>query len=101
MTAVHHTWLPVLTDPVRLTLLRLLHQYEITSVRELAEMAHTSNRTLRRHLEALIALGFVREVEADWESISAGRPASRFLLSPRVRRGLDDLFAVLSHPLEP
>lgn len=100
MRPIHDTWLPVLIDPIRLAVLGVLHERETASVRDLATMAHTSNRTLRRHLDILISLGMVHEVEAERDGVKPGRPATRFLLDPRVRKSLGELFAILCEPLE-
>lgn len=99
MRSVHPTWLTVLSDPLRLTILRLLHQLGPSDVRVLAVQAHSSSRTLRRHLDALIAVRIVHEVGSAGDGFTPGRPASRFILDPRVREDLGDLFRILSRPL--
>jgi predicted ArsR family transcriptional regulator len=91
----------VFADPIRLTILQLLHRRDTASVRELAAAAHSSDRTLRRHLDALIAMGIAHEVEGERESIRPGRPPNVFLLDPAVREDLGALFAILERPLEP
>jgi predicted ArsR family transcriptional regulator len=89
------TWASVLADPIRLTVLRLLHRLGTADVRELAARAHTSNRTLRRHLEALVALGLVHQVDPERDSLKPGRPATQFLLDPQAREDLTQFFAAL------
>jgi predicted ArsR family transcriptional regulator len=101
MRFVHPSWLTVFADPIRLTILGLLHERDRASVRELAVEAHGSNRTLRRHLDALIAIGVVHEVEGERDGVRPGRPPSRFLLDPAARRDLGELFAILGRPLGP
>ena len=94
-------WLVVFTDPVRLTVLRHLHDLGTATVTELSTGAHTSSRTLRRHLDALVALGIVHEVDDEREGVRPGRPPNRFLLDPDVRQRLEELFALLAEPLAP
>lgn len=101
MRPIHPTWTLVFADPIRLTILRMLHEREAASVRQLAREAHASNRTLRRHLDALTAVEIVHEVEGERDSVRPGRPPSRFLLDPGVRKDLQELFALLGRPLGP
>jgi predicted ArsR family transcriptional regulator len=101
MHSVHPSWLDVLSDPVRLAVLRSLTELGSATAAELAEVVHASDRTVQRHLAALVALEVVREMGGKGGGKSPGRPASRFSLDPRARRSARALFAVLSEPLEP
>ncbi len=97
---VHPSWLAVLSDPVRLNLLRCLceAQGSMTSG-ELAPMAHTSERTVRRHLDALVELGLAEERRGRSDGETPGRPAASFTLSSAVRQATAALFDLLSRPL--
>jgi DNA-binding transcriptional ArsR family regulator len=99
--AVHPSWLDVLSDPVRLAVLRWLTEVGGATVAELAEDVHASDRTVQRHLAALVALEIVREAKSKGDGESPGRPPSRFSLDPRARESALALFAVLSEPLGP
>jgi predicted ArsR family transcriptional regulator len=68
---------------------------------ELSQRSHSSERTVRRHLQALTAAGLVRELPTGSDGETPGRPARRFALQPRVRRRAAGLFALLSRPLGP
>jgi DNA-binding transcriptional ArsR family regulator len=91
----------ILTDPVRLSVLRgLCHLGEATTA-ELREVCHTSDPTIRRHLTALETLALVREQPARRDGVSPGRPARRFVLDPDAGERLCALFELLSEPLVP
>src|SRR3954471_10460686 len=77
---LHWSWTAVLTDPVRLAVLRGLCDLGTATTAELRPRCHTSDPTIRRHLEALEALGLVREQPGEREGLTPGRPASRFTL---------------------
>ena len=96
---VHPSWLAVLSDPVRLSLLRCLGEMETATAAQLAPRAHASERTLRRHLDTLIALGLAREHRGESDGQTQGRPAASYSL-PAVARGqVTALFDLLSQPL--
>lgn len=101
MKEIHPTWLPIFADPARLTTLALLHRCGIASVRDLATHAHTSTRTLRRHLDALVAVGVARAIQDENGQIRSGRPPTCYLVDPEVHGILDELFALLARPLRP
>lgn len=70
---------------MRLQILRSLNKVPEATASELADRSPASYRTLRRHLEALEALGVVRSHPGTSDGESSGRPATRFSLSPDVR----------------
>ncbi|HEX6780614.1 MAG TPA: helix-turn-helix domain-containing protein [Solirubrobacterales bacterium] len=97
---VHASWHAVLSDPVRLNLLRCLCEVEaaVTSG-ELAPRAHTSERTVRRHLDALVELGLADERRGQSDGETPGRPAASYSLHAGTRRQARALFDLLSQPL--
>jgi predicted ArsR family transcriptional regulator len=99
--AVHADWLVVLSDPIRLNLLRCLCELEEVSTAQLAPRAHTSQRTVRRHLDVLVELGLVEERQGQSDGETPGRPAASYVLSAATRRRALDLFDLLSQPLGP
>jgi predicted ArsR family transcriptional regulator len=100
-STVHRSWFDVLTDPVRLALLRSLTDLHTATATELVGHSHVSYRAAHRHLAALVTLGLVREEKGAGDGESPGRPASRFTLDPRTRESALALFEVLSAPLGP
>lgn len=95
-TAVDPSWLAVLSDPVRLSLLRCLCEVEAASAAELAPRAHTGERTARRHLEALVGLGLAEELEGRSDGETPGRPAASYALPGAVRERALALFELLT-----
>jgi predicted ArsR family transcriptional regulator len=95
------SWMAILTDPVRLSVLRGLCQLEAATTAELCSLCHTSDPTVRRHLEALEALGLVRAKPAEGDGMTPGRPARRFRLDADAAASLCALFDLLSEPLVP
>lgn len=91
----------VLTDPVRLAILRGLCELRTATTTELRERCHTSDPTVRRHLEALEALGLVREQPGERDGLTPGRPARRFTLDAEAATRVCALFEILSEPLVP
>ena len=91
----------VLTDPVRLAVLRGLCELGTATTAELRARCHTSDPTVRRHLEALEALGLVHEQPGERDGLTPGRPARRFTLDADVVDRIFALFEVLSEPLVP
>jgi predicted ArsR family transcriptional regulator len=98
---LHTSWAAILTDPVRLSVLCGLCDLETATIADLREVCHTSDPTVRRHLEALEALGLVREEPAERDGISPGRPAKTFTIDPGAAVRLCTLFDLLSEPLLP
>jgi predicted ArsR family transcriptional regulator len=81
-------WLEVVADPVRLQILRSLSGVADATASELADRSPASHQTLRRHLEALEALGVIRSRPGASDGATSGRPAARFSLTPRVRESV-------------
>ena len=98
---LHESWMPILTDPVRLSLLRGLCRLEVATTAELRDLSHSSDPTIRRHLAALEALGIIRERPPERDGVTPGRPAKRYMLDPGVAIRLFTLFQLLSEPLVP
>lgn len=86
-------WLDVIADPVRLQILRSLSRVSEASASELASGSQASYQTLRRHLEALEASGVIRARPGRSDGETAGRPATRFSLSPGVRESVRSVLA--------
>jgi predicted ArsR family transcriptional regulator len=91
----------VLTDPVRLAVLMTLSTMGNGSAAEIAQRCHASERTVKRHLDALVALGIVRESRGESGSDRRGRPPARFILDATVRDRALEVFALLRQPLPP
>jgi predicted ArsR family transcriptional regulator len=88
-------WLDVVADPVRLQILRNLSVVTDATASELADRSPASHQTLRRHLEALEALGVIRSRPGASDGETNGRPATRFSLTPNVR---ESVCSVLDSP---
>lgn len=99
--SLHWSWTQVLTDPVRLAVLRGLCELGEVTIAELSRGCHTSDSTVRRHLDALVALGLVRERPGERDGLTPGRPASSFVLDPDAAARACALFEVLREPLLP
>jgi predicted ArsR family transcriptional regulator len=84
---VRSHWLDVVADPVRLQILRRLSETGEATASELATRSPASYQTLRRHLDALAAAGVI-EARAGVSDGASGRPATRFRLTPAVRRSV-------------
>lgn len=89
------------TDPVRISVLGGLCHLGTATTAELCRECHTSDATVRRHLEALEALGLIREQPAEGDGVSPGRPARGFTIDPEAAARLRTLFELLSEPLLP
>lgn len=100
-SSIHPTWLEVLTDPVRLDVLFALSSHGSGSAAEIAACCHAGERTVKRHLHALVALGLAREARVGSGSERPGRPPTRFILDGVVRERAKALFALLIQPLTP
>jgi DNA-binding transcriptional ArsR family regulator len=81
-------WLDVIADPVRLQILRSLSQVPEATATELAVRSPASYQTLRRHLDALEAVGVVETRPGVSDGETGGRPAARFSLTPGVRESV-------------
>jgi DNA-binding transcriptional ArsR family regulator len=81
-------WLEVIADPVRLGILRSLSQVEEATAADLATQGQASSQTLRRHLDALVSLGVIREHPAQSDGETPGRPAARFSLPAEMRESV-------------
>jgi DNA-binding transcriptional ArsR family regulator len=81
-------WLEVIADPVRLGILRSLSQTDEATAAELAEWGQASSQTLRRHLDALVSLGVIRERAARSDGETPGRPAAHFSLPAEMRESV-------------
>jgi hypothetical protein len=98
---VHPSWVPLLTDPVRFTVLQVLCKGTALTAAELSRSSHISERAVRRQLEGLVAMGLVQEHQGERDGLTPGRPPSRFALHPGARRKLEALIELLSEPLAP
>lgn len=85
-------WLEVVADPIRLNILRALSQVAEATASDLATWSQASSQTLRRHLEALVSLGVIREHAARSDGETPGRPAARFSLSSEVSESVRSVF---------
>lgn len=101
MNELDPSWLAILSDPARLSLLRGLCTLEAATIAQLRTICHTSDPTIRRHLEALEALGLVREEPAERNGVTSGRPPKRFVIAADAADRLRTLFQLLSEPLVP
>jgi DNA-binding transcriptional ArsR family regulator len=86
-------WLEVIADPIRLTILRSLSQVEEATASDLATWSQASSQTLRRHLEALVSLGVIREHPARSDGETPGRPPARFSLPAEMRESVRSVLA--------
>jgi predicted ArsR family transcriptional regulator len=82
------SWIDGVADPVRLQILRSLSRVAEATTSELAAHSQASYQTLRRHLEALEALGVIEARPGRSHSGRSGRPAARFRLAPAVRESV-------------
>jgi DNA-binding transcriptional ArsR family regulator len=86
------SWLEEVADPIRLGILRSLSQVTEATTADLATWGQASSQTLRRHLEALVSVGVIREHPAISDGETPGRPAARFSLSKEVRESVRAVF---------
>ncbi len=82
------SWLEGVADPVRLGILRSLSAVPEATASDLATWGQASSQTLRRHLDALVALGVIEEHPAKSDGETPGRPAARFSLPSSVRESV-------------
>lgn len=81
-------WLDVVADPVRLQILCRLSEVADATASELATDSPASYQTLRRHLEALEAVGVIRARPGVSDGERSGRPPARFSLDPGLRESV-------------
>lgn len=93
-------WLEVVADPIRLGILRSLSQVKEATASDLATWSQASCQTLRRHLEALVSLGVIREHPARSDGETPGRPAARFSLPGEVQESVRSVFEPPAKPRE-
>ena len=86
-------WLEVIADPIRLAILRSLSHVEKATASDLATWSQASSQTLRRHLEALVSLGVIREHPARSDGETPGRPAARFSMPAELRESVRSVLA--------
>lgn len=86
-------WLDVIADPVRLQILRVLSQVGEATAADLAIRSQASYQTLRRHLEALEAVGVIQARPGKSDGETPGRPAAHFRLPPDVRESVRSVFS--------
>jgi predicted ArsR family transcriptional regulator len=79
-------WVDAIAEPVRLQIVRALCEVPEATAAELAARSPASDQTLRRHLEALAASGVISTRPGISDGETSGRPATRFSLSPAVRK---------------
>jgi DNA-binding transcriptional ArsR family regulator len=91
-------WLEVIADPIRLTILRSLSQVDEATASDLATWSQASSQTLRRHLEALVSLGVIREHPARSDGETPGRPPARFSLPAEMRESVRSILAPSREP---
>jgi len=93
------SWAAVLTDPIRLSVLRALCELRPATIDELRRRCHNSDTTIRRHLKALEAVGLVHEQPGEQDGATLGRPARRYTVDTDAAGRMDSLFELLSVPL--
>lgn len=85
-------WLHGVADPVRLGVLQELTAVERATATELAAGCQASMPTLRRHLDALVAIGLIEQEAGESDGETAGRPAAQFSLNPQLRASVESVF---------
>jgi predicted ArsR family transcriptional regulator len=73
---------------VRLGVLHELSETELATATELLGRCQASMPTLRRHLDAMVAIGLVEEQSGESDGETPGRPAARFSLAPELRESV-------------
>jgi len=95
------SWLTVLVDPVRLSILRSLCELQTATMADLRQRCHTSDSTIRRHLDSLESLELVREYRGKRDGLTPGRPARRYTLDNGTATRISELLEILNKPLVP
>ena len=85
-------WLEVIADPIRLSILRSLSQVKEATTSDLAALGQASSQTLRRHLDALVSLGVIREHPGQSDGETPGRPAAKYSLPGEVKESVRAVF---------
>ncbi len=83
-----------MVDPVKLHIVSVLNEFGEATTADLTASGRASDQTLRRHLDALVALGVIDEIPGQSDGETPGRPAARFVLSPRVRSSVQSVLSV-------
>ncbi len=91
-------WITAVADPTRVHILRSLSRVRTATASDLAASIAASHQTLRRHLEAMVVTGVLREHPAESDGRTPGRPASRFSLSPENGESIRQLFGSVPRP---
>lgn len=91
-TRERRSWLEAVADPIRLQIVRSLSHMSEASAADLAISGQASCQTMRRHLDAMVAIGVIRERAGESDGQTPGRPASRFSLHPEVRESVRGVF---------
>ena len=81
-------WLAVVADPVKLHIVDVLCELDEATAADIPTAGLASPQTLRRHLEALVTLGLIRESPGRSDGETPGRPAARFALAPTIRESV-------------
>jgi predicted ArsR family transcriptional regulator len=89
-------WLGLIADPIKLHIVRALSEVEEATATDLASFGPASSQTLRRHLDALVALGVIQERPGESDGETPGRPAAQFILPPGTRESVRSVLAQLS-----
>lgn len=98
---IHPSWHEVMTDAVRLDVLFALTSVGSGSAGEIAQCCHASERTVKRHLQALVALGVARVGASGRDGERPGRPPTRYVIDGAVRKRAERLFQLLNQPFAP
>lgn len=94
------SWFDVVSNPVRLAVVRSLTDCHHATAMELVRRSNASAPTVRRHLERLVALGVVREHTGEGDGLTPGRPAAQFSLPPDLRQAATALLQILAAPID-
>jgi predicted ArsR family transcriptional regulator len=89
-------WIEAVADPVRLRILRSLSSVPDATAADLVSSGSVSSQTLRRHLDALVALGVIHMQPGASDGQTPGRPATRFSLAAGMRERVVRLIASFS-----
>ena len=87
------SWLAVVADPIKLHIVSSLSRVDEATAADLASSGQASDQTLRRHLDALVSVGLIRENPGESDGETPGRPAARFTLQPAVRKSVQSVLS--------
>jgi predicted ArsR family transcriptional regulator len=93
-------WRDVLAYPAQRDLIGSLVEEGDATAADLMRRCHLSEATLRRHLDALVRLGVVREHGGELDGMTPGRPATRYWLDAGVRKAAGELLELLELPVD-